>query len=171
MRTLEEVKKHLEKTVYGRNEQENILGFLVGKGILNFDDFELDFAGNEEKDFKDFIEWFNKEDLKVNAYQNGEWKEVNFDEMIESLNDFKPVIYEKVLSDSMFEKIMKELGIGDNDNSKKSNKYKERELSILDSMGLDKINPLALSTEALKAVNELLQRRNELEKELNETVD
>lgn len=66
---------------------------------------------------------------------------------------------------------MKELGIGDNDNSKKSNKYKERELSILDSMGLDKINPLALSTEALKAVNELLQRRNELEKELNETVD
>jgi hypothetical protein len=171
MRTLEEVKKHLEKTVYGRNEQENILGFLVGKGILNFDDFELDFAGNEEKDFKDFIEWFNKEDLKVNAYQNGEWKEVNFDEMIESLNDFKPVIYEKVLSDSMLEKIMKELGIGDNDNSKKSNKYKERELSILDSMGLDKINPLALSTEALKAVNELLQRRNELEKELNETVD
>lgn len=171
MRTLEEVKKHLEKTVYGRNEQENILGFLVGKGILNFDDFELDFAGNEEKDFKDFIEWFNKEDLKANAYQNGEWKEVNFDEMIESLNDFKPVIYEKVLSDSMFEKIMKELGIGDNDNSKKSNKYKERELSILDSMGLDKINPLALSTEALKAVNELLQRRNELEKELNETVD
>lgn len=171
MRTLEEVKKHLEKTVYGRNEQENILGFLVGKGILNFDDFELDFAGNEEKDFKDFIEWFNKEDLKANAYQNGEWKEVNFDEMIESLNDFKPVIYEKVLSDSMLEKIMKELGIGDNDNSKKSNKYKERELSILDSMGLDKINPLALSTEALKAVNELLQRRNELEKELNETVD
>lgn len=171
MRTLEEVKKHLEKTVYGRNEQENILGFLVGKGILNFDDFELDFAGNEEKDFKDFIEWFNKEDLKVNAYQNGEWKEVNFDEMIESLNDFKPVIYEKVLSDSMLEKIMKELGIGDNDNSKKSNKYKERELSILDSMGLNKINPLALSTEALKAVNELLQRRNELEKELNETVD
>lgn len=171
MRTLEEVKKHLEKTVYGRNEQENILGFLVGKGILNFDDFELDFAGNEEKDFKDFIEWFNKEDLKANAYQNGEWKEVNFDEMIESLNDFKPVIYEKVLSDSMFEKIMKELGIGDNDNSKKSNKYKERELSILDSMGLDKINPLALSTEALKAVNKLLQIRNDLAREIDEEVD
>lgn len=54
MRTLEEVKKHLEKTVYGRNEQENILGFLVGKGILNFDDFELDFAGNEEKRFQGF---------------------------------------------------------------------------------------------------------------------
>ena len=171
MRTLEEVKKHLEKTVYGRNEQENILGFLVGKGILNFDDFELDFAGNEEKDFKDFIEWFNKEDLKVNAYQNGEWKEVNFDEMIESLKDFKPVICEKVLSDSMLEKIMKELGIGDNDNSKKSNKYKERELSILDSMGLDKINPLALSTEALKAVNKLLQIRNDLAREIDETVD
>lgn len=171
MRTLEEVKKHLEKTVYGRNEQENILGFLVGKGILNFDDFELDFAGNEEKDFKDFIEWFNKEDLKVNAYQNGEWKEVNFDEMIESLKDFKPVICEKVLSDSMLEKIMKELGIGDNDNSKKSNKYKERELSILDSMGLDKINPLALSTEALKAVNKLLQIRNDLAREIDEAVD
>lgn len=171
MKTLEEVKKHLEKTVYGRNEQENILGFLVGKGILNFDDFELDFAGNEEKDFQDFIEWFNKEDLKANAYQNGEWKEVNFDEMIESLKDFKPVICEKVLSDSMLEKIMKELGIGDNDNSKKSNKYKERELSILDSMGLDKINPLALSTEALKAVNKLLQRRNDLAREIDEAVD
>lgn len=171
MRTLEEVKKHLEKTVYGRNEQENILGFLVGKGILNFDDFELDFAGNEEKDFKDFIEWFNKEDLKVNAYQNGEWKEVNFDEMIKSLKDFKPVICEKVLSDNMLEKIMKELGIGDNDNSKKSNKYKERELSILDYMGLDKINPLALSTEALKAVNKLLQIRNDLAREIDEAVD
>lgn len=171
MRTLEEVKKHLGKTVYGRNEQENILGFLVGKGILNFDDFELDFAGNEEKDFKDFIEWLNKEDLKANAYQNGEWKEVNFDEMIESLKDFKPVICEKVISDSMLEKIMKELGIGDNDNSKKSNKYKERELSILDSMGLDKINPLALSTEALKAVNKLLQRRNDLAREIDEAVD
>lgn len=171
MRTLEEVKKHLEKTVYGRNEQENILGFLVGKGILNFDDFELDFAGNEEKDFKDFIEWFNKEDLKAKAYQNGEWEEVNFDEIIKSLKDFKPVICEKVLSDSMLEKIMKELGIGDNDNSKKSNKYKERELSILDSMGLDKINPLALSTEALKAVNKLLQIRNDLAREIDEEVD
>lgn len=91
--------------------------------------------------------------------------------MIESLNDFKPVIYEKVLSDSMLEKIMKELGIGDNDNSKKSNKYKERELSILDSMGLDKINPLALSTEALKAVNKLLQIRNDLAREIDEAVD
>lgn len=59
-------------------------------------------------------------------------------EIIKSLKDFNPVICEKVLSDSMLEKIMKELGIGDNDNSKKSNKYKERELSILDSMGLDK---------------------------------
>lgn len=44
-------------------------------------------------------------------------------------------------------------------------------MSIIDSMGLDKINPIALSTEALKAVNELLKRRNELEKQLNETVD
>lgn len=46
-----------------------------------------------------------------------------------------------------------------------------KKLSIIDSMGLDKINPIALSTESLKAVNELLKRRNELEKQLNETVD
>jgi len=71
----------------------------------------------------------------------------------------------------MLDVIMKELGIGDNDNSKKSNKYKKRELSILDSMGLDKINPLALSTEALKAVNKLLQRRNDLALEIDEAVD
>lgn len=38
-------------------------------------------------------------------------------------------------------------------------------------MGLDKINPLALSTEALKAVNKLLQIRNDLAREIDEEVD
>lgn len=189
MRTLEEVKTHVNEVGYTDASQLRIAGFLVGAGVK--DKHEIITFRNGVNEFSTFLHWFNdspsgyfrrkyvfedefkneKPKLKAKAYQNGEWKEVNFDEMIASLKDFKPVIYEKVLADSMFEKIMKELGIGDNDNSKKYNKYKERELSILNSMGLDKINPLALSTEALKALNDLLQRRNELEKELNETVD
>lgn len=198
MKTLEEIKEHLSTTVYDEDSKHIIAAFLFGKEIIKGNkSLSLDFAS--PKFFDDFVKWFNdsskdyfqtkdnivndgkvlledelkndKSELKDNVYQNGEWEEVNFDEIIKSLKDFKPVICEKVLSDSMLEKIMKELGIGDNDNSKKSNKYKERELSILDSMGLDKINPLALSTEALKAVNKLLQIRNDLAREIDEEVD
>lgn len=75
------------------------------------------------------------------------------------------------MPDDILTKIFDELGIGNNESKNNFNKSKERELSIIDSMGLDKINPIALSTESLKAVNELLKRRNELEKQLNETVD
>ena len=189
MRTLEEVKKHVYEMGYTNEAQLRIAGFLVGVGVKG--EYEIIRFKNGVNEFSTFLHWFNdspsdyfrrkdvfedefkneKPKLKAKAYQNGEWEEVIFDEMIKSLKDFKPVICEKVLSDSMLEKIMKELGIGDNDNSKKSNKYKERELSILDSMGLDKINPLALSTEALKAVNKLLQIRNDLAREIDEAVD
>lgn len=198
MKTLEEIKAHLSMTVYDEYSKQKIAGFIIGKEVKKGrNSLSLDFA--TPKNFDYFKEWFDdpsnnyfqrkdsiindgkdvfedefkneKPKLKAKAYQNGEWEEVNFDEMIKSLKDFKPVICEKVLSDSMLEKIMKELGIGDNDNSKKSNKYKKRELSILDSMGLDKINPLALSTEALKAVNKLLQRMNDLAREIDEAVD
>lgn len=189
MRTLEEVKKHVYELGYTNEAQLRIAGFLVGVGVKG--EYEIIRFKNGVNEFSTFLHWFNdspsdyfrrkdvfeddfkneKLKLKAKAYQNGEWEEVNFDEMIKSLRDFKPVICEKVLSDSMLDVIMKELGIGDNDNSKKSNKYKKRELSILDSMGLDKINPLALSTEALKAVNKLLQRRNDLAREIDEAVD
>lgn len=80
------------------------------------------------------------------------------------MKKYNPVVCDGVMPDDILTKIFDELGIGNNES-------KERELSIIDSMGLDKINPIALSTEALKAVNELLKRRNELEKQLNETVD
>ena len=173
MKTLEEIKAHLSTTVYDEYSKQVISGFLIGKGVGEEEGF-LDVEFALPKSFEDFKSWFDEseeEHPKAKAYQNGEWEEVNFDEMIKSLKDFKPVICEKVLSDSMLDVIMKELGIGDNDNSKKSNKYKKRELSILDSMGLDKINPLALSTEALKAVNKLLQRRNDLAREIDEAVD
>ena len=197
MRTLEEVKKHVYEIGYTNEAQLRIAGFLVGVGVKS--EYEIIRFKNGVNEFSTFLHWFNdspsdyfrrkdvivndgkvlfeeglkteKPELKAKAYKNGEWEEVNFDEMIKSLKDFKPVICEKVLSDSMLDVIMKELGIGDNDNSKKSNKYKKRELSILDSMGLDKINPLALSTEALKAVNKLLQRRNDLAREIDEAVD
>lgn len=197
MRTLEEVKKHVYEIGYTNEAQLRIAGFLVGVGVKS--EYEIIRFKNGVNEFSTFLHWFKdpskvyfirkgdivndgkvlfeeglkteKPELKAKAYKNGEWEEVNFDEMIKSLKDFKPVICEKVLSDSILDVIMKELGIGNNDNSKKSNKYKKRELSILDSMGLDKINPLALSTEAFKAVNKLLQRRNDLAREIDEAVD
>lgn len=173
MKTLEEIKEHLSKTVYDEDSKQKIAGFLIGKeigkeeGILDVE-FEL------PKSFEDFVKYFNEseeEHPNAKVLKDGKWFDITFDEICKNLKDFNPVICDKVLSADVLTRILDELGLNNDESKNSSNKYKERELSIIDSMGLDKINPLALSTEALKAVNNLLQRRNELEKELNEKVD
>ena len=171
MRTLEEVKKHIHEVGYTDTAQLRIAGFLVGVGIK--DEHEIIVFRNGVNEFSTFLHWFNNSstELKFKAYQDGKWLDINFDEICENLKKYNPVICDGVMPDHIFTKIFDELDIGNNESKNNSNKSKERELSIIDSMGLDKINPIALSTEALKAVNELLKRRNELEKQLNETVD
>lgn len=173
MKTLEEIKEHLSTTVYDEDSKQRIAGFLIGKeigkeeGILDVE-FEL------PKSFEDFVKYFNEseeEHPNAKVLKDGKWFDITFDEICKNLKDFNPVICDKVLSDDVLTRILDELGLNNDESKNSSNKYKERELSIIDSMGLDKINPLALSTEALKAVNNILQRRNELEKELNEKVD
>lgn len=164
MRTLEEVKKHIHEVGYTDTAQLRIAGFLVGVGVK--DEHEIIVFRNGVNEFSTFLHWFNNlsTELKAKAYQDGKWLDINFDEICDNLKKYNPVVCDGVMPDDILTKIFDELGIGNNES-------KERELSIIDSMGLDKINPIALSTEALKAVNELLKRRNELEKQLNETVD
>lgn len=171
MKTLEEVKKHIHEVGYTDTAQLRIAGFLVGVGVK--DEHEIIVFRNGVNEFSTFLHWFNNSstELKVKAYQDGKWFDVTFDEICGNLKKCNPVICDGVMPDEILTKIFDELGIGNNESKNKSNKSKERELSIIDSMGLDKINPIALSNEALKAVNELLKRRNELEKQLNETVD
>lgn len=171
MKTLEEVKKHIHEVGYTDTAQLRIAGFLVGVGVK--DEHEIIVFRNGVNEFSTFLHWFNNSstELKAKAYQDSKWFDITFDEICKNLKKYNPVICDGVVPDEILAKIFDELGIGNNESKNNSNKSKERELSIIDSMGLDKINPLALSTEALKAVNNLLQRRNELEKELNETVD
>ena len=171
MKTLEEVKKHIHEVGYTDTAQLRIAGFLVGVGVK--DEHEIIVFRNGVNEFSTFLHWFNNSstELKAKDYQDSKWFDITFDEICKNLKKYNPVICDGVVPDEIIAKIFDELGIGNNESKNNSNKSKERELSIIDSMGLDKINPIALSTESLKAVNELLKRRNELEKQLNETVD
>lgn len=173
MKTLEEIKTHLSTTVYDEESKQTIAGFLIGKEIKKGRNYlGLDFA--IPKNFDYFKEWYEEseeEHPKAKVLKDGKWFDITFDEICGNLKKYNPVICDGVMPDDILTKIFDELGIGYNESKNNSNKSKKRELSIIDSMGLDKINPIALSTEALKAVNELLKRRNELEKQLNETVD
>lgn len=173
MKTLEEIKAHLSTTVYDEESKQTITGFLIGKEIGKEEGL-LDIEFDLPQSFDDFKSWFDEseeEHPKAKAYQDSKWFDITFDEICKNLKKYNPVICDGVVPDEILAKIFDELGIGNNESKNNSNKSKERELSIIDSMGLDKINPIALSTESLKAVNELLKRRNELEKQLNETVD
>lgn len=173
MKTLEEIKAHLITTVYDEESKHNIAGFLIGKEIGKEEGL-LDIEFDLPKSFDDFKSWFDEseeEHPKAKVLKDGKWFDITFDEICKNLKKYNTVICDEVITDEILTKIFDELGIGNNESKNNSNKSKERELSIIDSMGLDKINPIALSTESLKAVNELLKRRNELEKQLNETVD
>lgn len=174
MKTLEEIKAHLSTTVYDEESKQTIAGFLIGKEIGKEEGL-LDIEFDIPKGFEDFKSWFDEseeEHPKAKVLKDGKWFDITFDEICKNLKKkYNTVICDEVITDEILTKIFDELGIGNNEPKNNSNKSKKRELSIIDSMGLDKINPIALSTEALKAVNELLKRRNELEKQLNETVD
>lgn len=164
MKTLEEIKTHLSTTVYDEESKQTIAGFLIGKEIGKEEGL-LDIEFDLPKSFDDFKSWFDEseeEHPKAKVLKDGKWFDITFDEICKNLKKYNTVICDEVITDEILTKIFDELGIGNNESKNNSNKSKERELSIIDSMGLDKINPIALSTESLKAVNELLKRRNEL---------
>lgn len=132
MRTLEEVKKHVYEIGYTNEAQLRIAGFLVGVGVKS--EYEIIRFKNGVNEFSTFLHWFKdpskvyfrrkddivndgkvlfeeglKPELKAKVYQDEEWKEVNFDEMIECLKNFKPVICDGVIPDDIIDKIYKEI--------------------------------------------------------------
>ena len=140
MKTLEEVKKHIHEVGYTDTAQLRIAGFLVGVGVK--DEHEIIVFRNGVNEFSTFLHWFNNSstELKAKAYQDSKWFDITFDEICKNLKKYNPVICDGVVPDEILAKIFDELGIGNNESKNNSNKSKERELSIIDSMGLDKIN-------------------------------
>lgn len=59
MRTLEEVKAHVNGVGYEQLAISKIEGFLLGNGLLG-DDFEMEYMSGEHT-FEDFRKWFNSE--------------------------------------------------------------------------------------------------------------
>lgn len=57
MKTLEQVKKHVEETCYSEEECGKIFGFLIGR--FPNQEFDVDFANPNS--FQDFLEWFEDE--------------------------------------------------------------------------------------------------------------
>lgn len=62
MRTIEEVKKHLSEVVYNDAEDRTfIIGFLIGKGLLDTEDrVDIEFAEHEQCDYADFLSWWDR---------------------------------------------------------------------------------------------------------------
>ena len=98
MKTLEEVNKHLLKVGYTVKTIDRIVSFLIGAGLLEAKDYEIECIEGE-KDFQDFLDWYNEEkdldkepinedlnkaieDLKHNAKQ--------FEEYVNSFEDGHP---------------------------------------------------------------------------------
>lgn len=63
MKTLEEVREHLESVCYNDEvDRYGIIGFLVGKGIISNNLDGVTFTGPKENTFGDFCKWFNSQD-------------------------------------------------------------------------------------------------------------
>lgn len=93
MKTLEEVREHLE-SVYYHDEVDRfgIIGFLVGKGILSNNLDEVSFVGIKENTFGDFLKWFNNQDtIKEEKTDNMEYIS---EKLIELFSDNLDKLYE-----------------------------------------------------------------------------
>lgn len=75
MKTLEEVKAHVNVVGYNQLAIQKIEGFLLGNGLLG-DDFEMEYMIGE-LDFDDFRKWFNSENKK-----EIDWSEFGFGDFI-----------------------------------------------------------------------------------------
>ena len=78
MKTLEEVKAHLNSVGYKNEEIPIIEGFLFGKGLYEGDEFEMEFIFGDNN-FFDFKDWFNGEDEKKSEI---DWSEFRFGDFI-----------------------------------------------------------------------------------------
>lgn len=78
MKTLDEVKAHLNVVGYKSNEIPVIEGFLFGKGLYEGDEFEMEFIFGDNN-FFDFKDWFNGEDKKKSEI---DWSEFGFGDFI-----------------------------------------------------------------------------------------
>ena len=78
MKTLEEVKAHLNSVGYKNEEIPIIEGFLFGKGLYEGDEFEMEFIFGDNN-FFDFKDWFNGEDEKKSEI---DWDEFGFGDFI-----------------------------------------------------------------------------------------
>lgn len=77
MKTLEEVKAHVEKVGYNQLAIQKIEGFLLGNGLLG-GDFEMEYMIGE-RTFDDFRTWFNMEEEKKSEI---DWSEFGFGDFI-----------------------------------------------------------------------------------------
>ena len=64
MKTKEEVLKHLLETGYTMKAINRIFGFLVGLGVINYDE-DVNIKHGEHK-WEDFMSWWNDKDAKKN---------------------------------------------------------------------------------------------------------
>lgn len=78
MKTLEEVKAHLNSVGYKNDEIPIIEGFLFGKGLYDGDEFEIEFIVGS-RNFFDFKDWFNGKDEKKSEI---DWSEFGFGDFI-----------------------------------------------------------------------------------------
>ena len=77
MKTLEEVKAHVDKVGYNQLAVQKIEGFLLGNGLLG-GDFEMEYMIGE-RTFDDFRTWFNMEEEKKSEI---DWSEFGFGDFI-----------------------------------------------------------------------------------------
>ena len=77
MKTLEEVKAHVDKVGYNQLAIQKIEGFLLGNGLLG-GDFEMEYMIGE-RTFDDFRTWFNMEEEKKSEI---DWSEFGFGDFI-----------------------------------------------------------------------------------------
>ena len=77
MKTLEEVKAHVDKVGYNQLAVQKIEGFLLGNGLLG-GDFEMEYMIGE-RTFDDFRTWFNGEEHQETPI---DWSEFGFGDFI-----------------------------------------------------------------------------------------
>ena len=77
MKTLEEVKAHVDKVGYNQLAIQKIEGFLLGNGLLG-EEFEMEYMVGE-RTFDDFRTWFNGEEHQETPI---DWSEFGFGDFI-----------------------------------------------------------------------------------------
>jgi hypothetical protein len=68
MKTLNEVKSHVDVVGYNQFAINKIEGFLLGSGLLG-GDFEMEYMIGDH-DFDDFIKWFNSDSSKIQSFDD-----------------------------------------------------------------------------------------------------